>query len=438
MTKKSVVILLCFAFFANSISPLITNAASKVMSYDANGNILNDGEFCYTYNDANRLKEIRKCSGNVLVAEYTYNFAGQRLTKKVYKNGVFEYLLITVNDIYDLKINADGSEEQTTYYKANDELIAHKTTKNGTSTLSYHQNDHLGSASIVTDTSGNITEETRYFPYGTTRSGGTESKTGRYQYTNQEKDSETNLMYYGARYYSPIIGRFVQPDSMLPDIYDPQQLNRYAYVRNNPLKYTDPTGHCATGIGIDTLFCGFGAGVSTALVAGGIVITIGTATYVVSCIAITCEQTNENITNNTKGMLHAAGSIIAGTTSYINLQVAKANTWRMFEFGTDRAKILALTTVALIANGIDPDSIDKGKKEQTNGELKKGKQSYQDLIDEHLDKIKNPDKYMKDYDPKVDGNRELYKEGLLKKWGKDIERAKKEIEKIDKILNSRK
>ena len=49
-------------------------------------------------------------------------------------------------------------------------------------------------------------------------------------------------MYYGARYYAAEIGRFVQPDSMLPDIYDPQQLNRYAYVRNNPLKYVDPSG----------------------------------------------------------------------------------------------------------------------------------------------------------------------------------------------------
>ena len=48
---------------------------------------------------------------------------------------------------------------------------------------------------------------------------------------------------HGARYYAAEIGRFVQPDSMLPDIYDPQQLNRYAYVRNNPLKYVDPSGN---------------------------------------------------------------------------------------------------------------------------------------------------------------------------------------------------
>ena len=65
----------------------------------------------------------------------------------------------------------------------------------------------------------------------------------RYSFTGQEKDSETELMYYGARYYSPILGRFTQPDTLLQNVYDPQLLNRYSYARNNPLKYTDPSGH---------------------------------------------------------------------------------------------------------------------------------------------------------------------------------------------------
>jgi hypothetical protein len=46
----------------------------------------------------------------------------------------------------------------------------------------------------------------------------------------------------GARWYDPSIGRFVQPDTIIPDLYNPQDLNRYAYVRNNPLRYTDPSG----------------------------------------------------------------------------------------------------------------------------------------------------------------------------------------------------
>ena len=51
------------------------------------------------------------------------------------------------------------------------------------------------------------------------------------------------MYYYGARYYDPALGRFIAPDTIVPEPGNPQSLNRYAYVNNNPLKYTDPTGH---------------------------------------------------------------------------------------------------------------------------------------------------------------------------------------------------
>ncbi|MBN2086711.1 RHS repeat-associated core domain-containing protein, partial [Candidatus Peregrinibacteria bacterium] len=58
----------------------------------------------------------------------------------------------------------------------------------------------------------------------------------------QERDEETDLYYYGARYYNPDIGRFTSLDPWSGDIKDPQSLNKYSYVRNNPLKYVDPSG----------------------------------------------------------------------------------------------------------------------------------------------------------------------------------------------------
>ncbi len=54
-------------------------------------------------------------------------------------------------------------------------------------------------------------------------------------------------MYYGARYYDAGLGRFISADTIVPSAGNPQSLNRYAYVLNNPLKYTDPTGHCQFG-----------------------------------------------------------------------------------------------------------------------------------------------------------------------------------------------
>ncbi len=62
-------------------------------------------------------------------------------------------------------------------------------------------------------------------------------------FTGQPLDPDTGLMYYRARWYDPRLGRFVQADTVVPEPGNPQALNRYAYVLNNPLRYVDPTGH---------------------------------------------------------------------------------------------------------------------------------------------------------------------------------------------------
>src|SRR5450432_2998239 len=78
----------------------------------------------------------------------------------------------------------------------------------------------------------------------------------RYLFTGKERDTESGNDYFGARYYSSSLGRFLSPDwaaKAEPVPYakldDPQSLNRYGYVRNNPLSRTDPTGHVAAGSG---------------------------------------------------------------------------------------------------------------------------------------------------------------------------------------------
>jgi hypothetical protein len=77
---------------------------------------------------------------------------------------------------------------------------------------------------------------------------------------------------YGARFYSPLLGRFISPDSVVQNPSDPQTLNRYSYTRNNPLRYTDPSGHCFQislfGLSI-SLFCPILDGQNTNIVDGG-------------------------------------------------------------------------------------------------------------------------------------------------------------------------
>ncbi len=104
----------------------------------------------------------------------------------------------------------------------------------------YYHPDHLGSTTLVTNQTGAVVKDTVYEPYGQVFSGGGD----RFQYTGKELDIGTGLEYYGARYYDPArSSQFIQPDPIIADIYDPQNLNRYAYVLNNPYKYTDPDGN---------------------------------------------------------------------------------------------------------------------------------------------------------------------------------------------------
>jgi len=83
---------------------------------------------------------------------------------------------------------------------------------------------------------------TWYKPYGEVRAGGSTLPTDR-RYTGQRWEAGLGLYDYGARYYDPLLGRFVSADTVVPQPGNPQDLNRYAYVRNNPLAYVDPSGH---------------------------------------------------------------------------------------------------------------------------------------------------------------------------------------------------
>jgi RHS repeat-associated protein len=84
----------------------------------------------------------------------------------------------------------------------------------------------------------------RYKPFGYQRwSSGTIPT--HYQFTGQSFDQDTGLYFYNSRFYDPSLGRFIQPDMIVPEPSNAQALNRYAYVYNNPLNYTDPSGHSA-------------------------------------------------------------------------------------------------------------------------------------------------------------------------------------------------
>jgi RHS repeat-associated protein len=107
----------------------------------------------------------------------------------------------------------------------------------------YYHPDHLGSSQLMTDRDGDVVQQYGYSPFGREDyKNNTLAFSVSNRYTGQTLDEETGLYYYGARYYDPELARFIQADSTVPDGEFSQAYNRYAYVYNNPLKFTDPTG----------------------------------------------------------------------------------------------------------------------------------------------------------------------------------------------------
>ena len=108
--------------------------------------------------------------------------------------------------------------------------------------LSYLFGDHLGSTSLTADANGSLSGELRYLPFGETRYENGQTPTS-FRYTGQREAAESGLYFYGARWYDSYLNRWIQPDSIIPDPTNSQNWDRYAYVRNNPVRFNDPSGH---------------------------------------------------------------------------------------------------------------------------------------------------------------------------------------------------
>ena len=174
---------------------------------------------------------------------FTYDGDGKRVKSDISANGSQGAVTTTtyfVGAYYEVT-KIGEMETITKYYYAGSQRIAMRT--NGT--LNFIVGDHLGSTSLVTDANGENEIETRYGAWGEVRfTTPDQTLPTHYTYTGQYSDSYINLLWYGSRHYDPQLGRFISPDSIVPTTTQGvQAYDRYAYVNNNPLRFTDPTGH---------------------------------------------------------------------------------------------------------------------------------------------------------------------------------------------------
>lgn len=170
-------------------------------------------------------------------ASYVYDAFGQRVQKNV--GGLNSEFVYDQNKQLNT-VFGDGSAQRTFVY-----IDGHPLAEYFDNTTYFIHTDHLGSTRILTELNQSVLETDDYYPYGELipPTGGT----GDIQkFTGKERDSESGLDNFGARYNASSMGRFMSPDpnqdSGFEHMDDPQSWNGYAYVRNSPTTGTDPDG----------------------------------------------------------------------------------------------------------------------------------------------------------------------------------------------------
>jgi RHS repeat-associated protein len=215
--------------------------------YDANGNMTCRVEGGLTYiqdfNAENRLSNVQRVDGTcdtpgTILEQWIFAYDGDGIrVKQVYTvSATTTTTLYFFGGAYETTVE---TSETKSYYSFAGQTLA----MDDGSGLKYFLSDHLGSMSAVLDASGNLLSEQRYLPFGQVRGDFTTLSQTDYGYTGQRDMPGLGLMDYRARFYLPGLGKFIQPDSIIPNPGDSQAWNRYAYTYNNPLRYTDYTGH---------------------------------------------------------------------------------------------------------------------------------------------------------------------------------------------------
>ena len=242
---------------ATAVSPQLTfsgnNNRIDGWSYNAVGNLLYDNIHHYTYDAENRIATIDGAPA------YLYDAEGRRVAKLSSSGTVTTSYILGLGGEQLSEINASGAWAHSNLFVGG-KLMATYEGPGGSAKLGYHFHltDWLGTQRVQTGYSGTEEELCYSYPFGDGLScTGTDAT--EHHFTSKERDTESGLDYFGARYLSSNLGRFLTPDWAFKPVAvpyakygNPQSLNLYAYVLNNPLLAVDPDGHDCTSTGNST------------------------------------------------------------------------------------------------------------------------------------------------------------------------------------------
>lgn len=198
------------------------------------------------YTSFNKVKEISNDTARV---EVFYGPDQQRIMQKMYVRNVLTRTKLYIGGITEIETFSNGKTKTTHFIGGIGMQIVETQGATTTTTLKYYLKDHLGSNTGFTGAGGALLEEMSFDAWGQRRNADWTTLTGTFGgshergFTNHEHYDLFSMIDMNGRVYDPILGRFLQPDPYIEDMTDLQALNRYAYVENNPLSYTDPSGY---------------------------------------------------------------------------------------------------------------------------------------------------------------------------------------------------
>jgi RHS repeat-associated protein len=252
ITRKSDVcptVAACYAYDPKRRHAVVS-AGGRSYGYDANGNMTSRNGASVVWTGDGMPRSIAHANGNS--SQFFYGPAGNRW-KQVAKSGTATETTHYVGDALE-KTAQGGVTTWRHYLPAPGGLAIQLRRNDGSPTaMRYLTLDHLGSTDRITDAAGNVAAASSFGAFGSRRRAnwtGTPTASElaslaavtRDGFTGHEQLDNVELIHMNGRAYDPLLGRFLSADPYVARPHDGQGLNRYSYVLNNPLAFTDPSG----------------------------------------------------------------------------------------------------------------------------------------------------------------------------------------------------